>query len=259
MRYFFIAVICIFCIVAFVGCASQDEPDYDPAEDYDLTEYEDLPADEDITHYEPVIPRLPAEDYNEYEPLGYDDYIDYERELFANEVEFLARLSYTGLDWDFSERQRELNIVFEEDNRLYLIICRNNLVGATIIARSNVDENQNMLYIGFFLDREPTDDELTVLQQSGLLTTYEWASFWELFGIMLDKTDELVIIAELVAAYMEDTEKEPDHHDLVNGTVYSVYLLEGTEGAVEYRVVLYWNPDSEIYSATIDLYATINS
>ena len=261
-KYCFMIAICIVCFFTLSGCAS----------------VVDAEADEDVISYiynpidNPTIPQAGEiyefYEYDEFDGTAGGEYDNHEFESAAgekydnngfestvngenvtsargriifldSEIRFITMLNDFGLDWSFSPMQTTPWMRHpgrSENHRVYHIICPAELVFAMIQIRKSYAAHpdfQTALDMSFATNREPTEDELTHLQRYGLLTDDEWSAFLSLAGIMLDREDDVANIARYAELFLEDSAADP--------------VLQGREGAVEYRFSRGWHPYAEIY------------
>jgi len=210
---FFAVILLIACIAFIGGCASPIE--YEEIETPDIADAEDT----NTSYPEPHIPS-------------------------ESEAAFIAELNGMGLNWSFSEAQRmvDQNLQAIERNRTYFISSPSSLVLGIIILRTNAGTfwGDNHIHMMFSPNRRPTEDEMNRLQQGSLLTDDEWLLFLEFAGTFLD---EEAYVASIAARLIEQLENFPFHYE----TEYSVAIMDGNRGNVDYRVVLRWNPFLERY------------
>jgi len=225
VRYFFAIIICISCVIAVVACASRAEP----------TEvYYPVASEEEVPMF----------------PFYFDGVLISEQDVLASETEFIAIINDFGLDWEISPRQAQNILRRRPDIQSLFIVCPEGLVGGLIslyetprsLSKSPFIEVEPLLVLQIITYREPTEKELERLQQTGLLTDDEWNAFWDLSGILLDKKDDVAIIAERAGALMRDVGPHETHR-----------FLEGQEGTVKYSFLLKPTPAAGLYWFTIEL------
>ena len=264
LRYFFVIVICMSCVIALTACASRTEP----AEGYHpVADKEETPSSQvyDV-HYPPASKEeAPSSQvYDVYYPaaseggmfdISFPFYFDgvfiSEYEVLADEAEFIAMLNDFGLDWVISPMQAHNSVRARPDIQSYFIVCSEGLVGGLIslynVPReiSSFVEVQTLLRLQLYLYREPTEKELERLQKTGLLTADEWDLFWDLSGMLLEREDDVAIIAEYFRAFMEDYERSIEPR---TGYIMTSYFLEELDGTVKYTFQVNWAPTLGLYN-----------
>jgi len=210
------------------GCASPDEhkeikiPDIIDAEytEMDSPDSQDVPST--IPFPEPHIPS-------------------------NSETMFIAELNRIGLNWSLSDAQRVIDPDLQtiERNRTYFIDSPSNSVFGLIILRTEAGTfwGDNHIHMTFSPTGMLTEDERNRLQQGHLLADNEWFLFWEFAGKFLG---EEAYVASIAARSLEYLEYFPFDYK----TEYSVVLMDGNEGNIDYRVLLNWNPFFERYLET---------